>query len=810
MRRVVLSIVLMFAIGPASVAAETDITDPRHVTGTVKDALGRPLPNVSLSLQAADGHVVSRTTSDASGTFSFGTVAPGTYAIVAEKNSFKTATAIVTVGTGPVAPVVLALESAEALKLAVVAKRLDIARNSLSPETGSSTYRFSEQAITQLPQSENTPLNQVILQAPGAAQDSFGQLHIRGEHANLQYRINGIQLPEGLSGFGQALTPRFVSNMSLITGALPAQYGFRTAGVVDIHTKSGMIASGGSVEMYGGQRGTVQPSFEVGGSSDQFSYYATGTYLGTDRGIEPPTAGPTAIHDHSDQGLGFGYFSYLLSPTTRVSLISGTAINSFQIPANPGQDPAFTLDDVTNFPSSQVAESQMERAFYNVVALQGAVGEQIDYQLAAFSRYSTIDFSPDPVGDFIYTGIASRVFRSSFANGLQGDGAYRLNDSHTLRAGFYGSAEPVAIDNHAAVFPADDMGNQCPTVPGMPPCTMPGNVPIHIVDNTNITSWLYGVYLQDEWRPIQRLTINYGLRYDLNDAFVHADQFSPRIGGVYEFPTQTTLHAAYARYFTPPPTELVSSTDVQKFSGTTGALPSTQSSPVKPERTNYGDAGVVQRIGSSFSIGVDGYFKYADHLLDEGQFGSALVFTPFNYKRGRVYGTEATASYNQGNLSAYVNFAYSVAQGTQVESGQFNFDADELAFIRNHYVFLDHDQTFTSSGGAFYGWHGYGFRFDYLYGSGLRSGFANTGNLPFYIQANAGVSKRLTVPYLGWAEVRLDCINLGDETYQIRNGTGIGVASSQYGPRRAVFAGIRVPLPFGDTSAGIASSTAGG
>jgi len=354
------------------------------------------------------------------------------------------------------------------------------------------------------------------------------------------------------------------------------------------------------------------------------------------------------------------------------------------------------------------------------------------------------------------------------------------------------------------------MGNQCPNVPGMPPCTTPGNVPTHIVDDTNINSWLYGVYVQDEWRPIPRLTVNYGIRYDLNDAFVHADQFSPRVGLVYEFPTQTTVHGGYARYFTPPPTELVSSTDVQKFNGTTGALPSSQSSPVKPERADYFDAGFIQRLGSSVSIGVDGYFKNARDLLDEGQFGSALVFTPFNYKWGRVSGTEATVSYSQGPLSAYVNFAYSVAQGTKVESGQFNFDPDELAYINNHYVFLDHDQTFTSSGGAFYGWNGYGFRFDYLYGSGLRSGFANTGNLPFYIQANAGVSKRLTVPYLGWAELRLDCVNLGDETYQIRNGTGIGVVASQYGPRRAVFAGIRVPLPFGDTTSGVGSASAGG
>ena len=801
MQRVLVFIVLACAIIATGSAAEAANAGPEQVTGTVKDALGRPLSDVDLSLQDADGHVLSHTTTDANGAFSFASVGPGTYAILAEKGTFKTATAIVTVTTGPVPPVSLALESAAALNLAVVAKRLDVVRNSLSPETGSSKYRFNQEAITQLPQSENTPLNQVILQAPGVAQDSFGQLHIRGEHGNLRYRINGVQLPEGISGFGQSISPRLAGSISLLTGALPAQYGLRTAGVIDIQTKSGTFANGGTVEMYGGQRNTVQPSFELGGTAGKLSYYTTGTYIGTDHGIEPPTAGPTSIHNHSDQGLGFGYFSYVIDPTMRVSLVSGVDINSFQIPANPGQDPAFMLNGVPDFPSSQVAESQMERTFYNVLALQGVVGEHIDYQVAAFSRYSSIDFSPDPEGDLIYNGDASRVFRSSFANGLQGDGAYRLTESHTLRAGFYGSAEPVAINNHASVFPADDMGNQCPNVPGMPPCNLPGNVPIQRVDNTNVTSWLYGVYLQDEWRPLPRLTINYGIRYDLNDAFVHADQFSPRVGGVYEFPTQTTLHAAYSRYFTPPATELISATNVSTFNGTTGALPSTGNFNVKPERSHYFDVGLTQRLGAGFSLGVDGYYKYADHLIDEGQFGTALIFSDFNYKRGRVYGTEATGSYNHGNLSTYVNFAYSVAQATQVETGQFNFEPDELAFISKHFVFLDHDQTFTSSGGAFYGWQGFGFRFDYLYGSGLRSGFANTGNLPFYIQANAGVSKRFSVPYLGWAEARVDCLNIGDETYLLRDGSGIGVGAPQYGPRRTVFAGIRVPL-FGDPTAG--------
>ena len=97
----------------------------------------------------------------------------------------------------------------------------------------------------------NAPLNQVLLRAPGVVQDSFGQIHVRGDHSNVQYRLDGMQLPEGLSLFTNALTTRSAHSLSLITGALPAQYGFRQAGVVDITLKSGTTDPGAEATMTG-------------------------------------------------------------------------------------------------------------------------------------------------------------------------------------------------------------------------------------------------------------------------------------------------------------------------------------------------------------------------------------------------------------------------------------------------------------------------------------------------------------------------------------------------------------------------------
>jgi len=756
----------------------------QRITGTVKDTLGRPLPQAALSLRTQDGHVVGKTESDSQGAFSFSGVAPGAYALMAQKPKFVSATAIVSVTSAGAKPVTLSMASEEALSLPVIAQRLEKARNSLSPTTGGSSYTFTQRAIQELPQGNNTPLNQVLLQAPGVAEDSYGQVHVRGDHANLQYRIDGVQLPEGIIGFANALSPRFANSINLLDGALPAEFGYRTAGIVDIHTKTGTIAPGGNIEFFGGQRTTLQPSFELGGTAEKFSYYLTGTYFHSTRGIEPPTPGPSPTNDTTDQGRYFGDFSYIFTPTLRLTLLTGAAISNIEIPANSGQPPAFSLIGVPSYPSIDVHERQLEENFYNVLALQGAVGPKLDYQLAAFSRYSTIHFVPDIPGDLIFNGAASNVFRTSFVNGLQGDASYLLPAANTVRGGFYFSGENAYIGNHEMVFPANPDGSQASTTP------------FRIVDNLQITDWLYGGYLQDEWKPTEQLTVNFGARFDLSDAFVRATQFSPRVGVVYKLPTKTTLHAGYARYFTPPQTEVVNDVSIQKFEKTTGAPASPLNNLPAPDRSHYFDAGVTQQIGSSLNLGIDSYYKMSRDLLDEGQFGPALVFTPINYEKGRVYGVEATGSYTTGDLYAYENFAYSVAQGTHVVAGQLNFGPDELAYIGSHYIFLDHDQTFTNSAGVAYRWLGFMFSVDSLYESGLRRGFANTGNLLPNFTVNLGVTKSFVVPKVGPLEARLSVVNLFDYTYKIRDGTGIGVFAAQYGQRRAIYGGLKWEIPF--------------
>src|ERR1700693_1599006 len=332
-------------------------------------------------------------------------------------------------------------EPKKAETIQVTGQRLGAARNALSPDTGSTIYRIDRAVIDALPLGDATPLNQVILQAPGVVQDSFGQLHVRGDHSNLQYRVNGVVIPEAIAGFGQSFDTRFADQISILTGALPAQYGYRTAGIVDIRTKGTGLENGGSVGFLGGGHSHQEGSIDLHGSQGALSYYLIGSYLQNNLGIENPTPERNAIHDHTRQGKGFGYLSYLLSDQSRVSLVFGSSDNKFQIPNVPGQDPAFMLAGAPPVASENLDARQNEKNAFQVLSYQSSAGRSVDYQASLFHRYTDVTYHPDPVGDLVFNGIAADILRKNEAVGFQCDLSYRLGDAHTVRAGAFASRE---------------------------------------------------------------------------------------------------------------------------------------------------------------------------------------------------------------------------------------------------------------------------------------------------------------------------------------------------------------------------------
>lgn len=669
------------------------------------------------------------------------------------------------------------------LNAVTVTAQLDAARNTLSPDIGSSQYQITTENIDALPLGAATPLNHVLLQAPGVVQDSYGGVHVRGDHGNLQYRINGVLLPESISGFGQTLDTRTIKSLKLMDGALPAQFGERTAAIVDITTKSGSeLGNGGSAGLTAGSYDKVNPNASWWGTNDRLSWFVTGNYNQDKIGLENPTSSRDADHDKTHQGQAFADLTYLVNDNTRLSLLTGFSNNRFQIPNNPGQPPRFNYEGQENFDSLQLDEKQHENTRFGMLVLQGTLGAT-NYQLSAGQRYSAVNFDPDLAGDLIFNGVASQVQRSNRANTVQADFSTPLGEDHTLRYGLYGDFEHAMANSDTWVFPVDTAGKQS------------SSTPLRIGDANAFHASTLALYVQDEWRIGDDWTLNYGLRADRYKAFGQtAGQLSPRLGVVWNAGENTTVHAGYARYFTPPASELIASDDIRLYDGTTNQQPDSGNNSPLAERSNYFDAGVSQQIGSHLTLGLDAYDRRIRRLQDEGQFGAAYIYSTFNYRRGHIRGLEFSADYDAGPISAYFNAAYNKAMGTQVITSQYAVDPDALAYVDSHWIHLDHDQKFTSSGGVSY-------RFpdsvrvgaNYLFGSGLRTdldGIPNGGEMPSYLQLNLSASRDFDIgghPL----HAQLALVNALDRSYQLRDGGGIGVFAPQWGPRRGIYFGLQ-------------------
>jgi len=755
------------------------------VSGIVLNALGRPIADAAVTLKSADNHSVLKTRTDRRGLFHFKATKPGAYVITVRSAAFAPARATVTLPRREATLVKLTLESIPALVLPVRAKRI-FAQNGLS-SSGNNRYTLTARDIANLPEGEATSFNQVMLQMPGVALDQNQEIHIRGEHMGIQYQMNGVMLPLDMNTdptFTQLLNSYFVQSVSLMDGVLPARYGYRTSGVIDIRTKSGCDGDGNNATFMGGQRDTAQGNFQVGGCKGDLGYFLTGTFTQSNLGFSSAVPAPDPIHDAVTQGQGFAYLTYALGPAAKLSLISGMTLAFNQFPNQPNLLPQYQLDHINPalHPSSEINSGLNQQDYYGVLALNGLLGADADYQLAYSAHYNAQSFYPDPIGDLIYQGVSSNVFTSDLSNTLQGDLTYRLG-RHSLRAGFYLGEYGVESDQTSQVFPID--GGE------------PATTPISVRADLNKINLVYGVYFEDTWRITNRLSVNLGSRWDKVIGFTNDSQFSPTINFVYKLRPDTTAHAGFARNFQVPNFQNVSSGIFKLFRGTTGAIGTSPAGNTTPfAETDYTwDAGFTHQLSPRLAFAQDNYFRIDRHYLDEGQFGFVPIDAPFNYVRGYGGGTEDSLTCNAENFAARLNLFVAREEDIGVASGQYNFAPDELSYLDRHYFVLDHTPLVGASGGVAYRWNDYQFTFDGLLSSGLRGGFANQEQLPEVWQFNLSAARNFSIPRFGKFTNRIVLLNIFDRTNLIRPANGIGVFQAAYGPRITVYDALTMPLP---------------
>jgi outer membrane cobalamin receptor len=366
----------------------------------------------------------------------------------------------------------------------ITGRKLDVARTQINPELGATVYSLGNEAIDDRPGGETTSMANMLAQFPGVS-FSGESLTIRGSK-DTQVRINDVIVPEALSDPADHLSARLAQSIRVMTGTLPAQYGFVPGGVISVTTKSGLYRHGGELEFYGGSEGFYDPAVEWAGSAFGTSVFASGSFENRRVDIADLTGSRTRDRRKEFEGLAFA--DHILGPSDRVSFILGGSHERHRI----GE---------TSLPAG------VEEAGdgYGVGTYQHS-GDGFALQTSLFFGGAT--------NEAVYVQ-STRERRTT--SGTQIDGSYNLGSSHTLRGGL--------LFNHS-INDETELGGE----------------------RSRFKRNSVGVYFQDEWRLTPRLTFNPGVRVDWLRGFSASGSVEPRGSLVWTHPNGFTAHVGYAHY----------------------------------------------------------------------------------------------------------------------------------------------------------------------------------------------------------------------------------------------------------------------
>jgi outer membrane receptor protein involved in Fe transport len=775
-----------------SVCAQ-DEAGARAIRGLVQNQDLRRVPQATVQVRDREGQVVVTGVTNDAGEFSLRAPGEGTFSVSAILEAYRSEFVIVRIGAASPAPITLTLAQTQEIALEVVSPLPPI-----QYKASSETYSLGRKDIEALPRGNNNTVAEVLQTVPGATYGALGQTHIRQDHANQQFRIDGVPIPEGVSAtFTDVISPRMWERADIILGGMEAQYGNKTALVVDITSKSGTKPGFGSLQMFGGSNEMVNPSFEYGGTvGEKFRYYVLNSFTATNRGIEPPTAGHSIFHGQSERNQTYLRGDYQHDNRNSFSWVFLNAVAKYQIPTLPGlatnpdtlpllqaQDPAYSP-----VASQAVDQNQKENSQYAHVIWRQDVNATNFFQLAGFWRSSYANFTTDPFNVLAYTPDSSEPFsaadqkRKAYSIGTRLDHTWTPNARHLVKTGF--QIQYTHAQNRALFYDfARNPGTGLPVGPVLSQESANTNVQVR-----------EEFWVQDQWSPNSQWTFNVGLRLDTVQGFYDEGQVSPRVGATYKLNQSHVFHAYYGRLFTPPNVEQVAFTKAG-LQGTTAEPENPTGFTPRSERSHYFEVGSYHALNTWATLELTAYYKRNHFQSDAGQFGSTPLLNFFAFNWGYQAGIDGALKMQlTENLSARGSVAWGRCRGSGLQSGQYLLEQAEINDINSDGgVFCDHSQSMTSSAVASYKFREHTtFTGQMLYGSGLRAAEpgakTNSSNMPSWTTYNVSVSHIFLLPHKQKFLLGFDVVNLLDQQYFYNSGEGsIGLGVPHAGMPRSFF-----------------------
>ena len=787
---------VLFAASSLLFGAQVLASSDGAINGTVLDSQGIAVGGAKVQVLSPDGKLVKEATSSVTGEFQIFPLVFGDYRVTVQNAGSAPYTAQAHVASGGSTQVNIQLEPAGSTKEIVV--EVKAKKHLIQTSAAQSSTSVNHEQIEQLPQGNQISLPRLLeTTSPGVVAGPFNQVFIRGNHANIQYQIDGIQLPESASGtFAEAFSPRNIDHFELITGGIPAEYGERLAAVMNIVTKTGPETPGGSVELNYGSYNTFSPQAILGGStsSGDLHYYFSANYHRTDRGLDTPQpksttdntqGGKDAIHDFNDGNSEFGKLDWILDNENKLSFILFHSYNRYQIPNFPTSfdphdpyfDPSSSFEDPFGnsgfgYRLAATDDAQTNRDAYLQAVWRHTFSERSFLQVAPYWKYSSVGVSNDPPNDLAPGDPANTTYfnvgnnATSFTlnqhinnEGLKVDYSLRPNDRNLVKTGVQLQATQSHDTYSIASWAPNESGTQTFSSFG---------------GGDDDTGTLEAAYLQDDFQICKPLSLNVGLRFTavqfhFEEGNSNFDQWQPRIGLNFMATDSTKLHVFYGRLFMPAPLE-----NLRTAFNHAGAGGATTPSfyDIKPEKDNYYEVGIDQQLAQTHVTSLNVYYKTATDMLDDTQLLNTSIASPYNFAVGYAYGVEYSLRGKlTPNLADYFTYSFEVAKGKGNNGGTFSLDPDQIP--RDSYIYLDHVQIHTANAGLTYStdrWHA---TVQGQFGSGLRTGENNSKHLPDHFSFDLSGGYNITGEswWTRWT-VSGDILNLFDNVYPISIANG--------------------------------------
>jgi outer membrane receptor protein involved in Fe transport len=620
--------------------------------------------------------------------------------------------------------------------------------------------------------------NGLVQNQAGVASDSAGQQHVRGEHAEIAYVVDGVPLPDTLSGRqGSIVVESTVSSLDLLEGAYAPEFGGQTAAILNITTLPGsktfqedVNLSGVTYNTYDGDLTAVGPL----GKKANFTFDLQGNHTGVYQ--EPQQPGNDTAHNAGEYYSVFGKLRFEPSKKDVLSLTVShnpdtyqdsnrtgqpdsfadvgegfgflgvrNADGSIPAPINPGGYGSQILKlptqqqegmDINSSEENEFAVLQWRHQFdshtsslFSLTSLHSGDSVTNDNPTNGNPTYALTNLYADHPDDSIeYSPTVTRN-----AHHFQGTGNVTSHlGSHELKAGFLLDRETgnesynvtpdsqLALDELAALDPLLAPSGTIQMSNKKPVLDVNGNPVFLATSNASPTvnihreGWYDAAYAQDTWKMSKRFIVNYGLRYDFYSQNLNI-QTTPVNKGLLE----PRINFSYD----------VDKRDVLRWSYNKlfntpplaeGAI---VGAPIVPEVLDQYDVSLDHDLGKGQDIKVAYYAKQIKDQVDTGLLvpGSEIgLFSAVNFDEGAVHGMEVTydlyAPHGIG-WDGFVNYSYSVA----APNGLDNTGAEVPDYN-------DHDQRNTVGAGLSYTFKNKSnLAAVFSYGSGLASSVVRDG-----------------------------------------------------------------------------------